>query len=62
MYQPSQCIGWYLGFTYILVSAKTLSSCWQNAVVFLTHPDNLHKKAQRSQDSYLTATLASGVS
>jgi len=22
-----------------------LSRCWQNAVMFLTHPDNLHKKA-----------------
>jgi len=36
------------------VSAKIagfigLSRCWQNAVIFLTHPDNLRKKVQRTQ-------------
>jgi len=45
----------------ISLSAKTtdfigLSRCWQNAVIFLTNPDNLCKKAQ-SQDSYLQKTL-----
>ena len=42
-------IGLYLGFTDISVLAKTanfigLSRCWQNAVIFLTHPNNLRKK------------------
>jgi len=36
----------YLGFNDISVSAKMadfigLSKCWQTAVLFLTHPDNL---------------------
>ena len=49
IYQPTD-IGRYLGFTDILVSAKTadfigLSRYWQNAVILLTHPDNLRKKA-----------------
>ena len=47
-------IGRYLGFTDISVSAKTadiigLNRSGQNAVIFLTHPDNLRKKAQRSK-------------
>jgi len=50
IYRP----GWYLGFTNISVSATTadcigLSSCWQNAVIFLMHADNLRKKAQRTK-------------
>ena len=58
-------IGRYLDFTDISVSAKTadiigLNRSWQNAVIFLTHPDNLRKKAQRN--SYLTTTLAGAVS
>ena len=44
--------GQYLGFSNISVSAKTtdfisFSRCAQNAVILLTHPDNLRKKAQR---------------
>jgi len=31
-----------------------LSRCWQNAVIFLTHPDNLRKKAQRSKSRQLS--------
>jgi len=51
-------IGRYLGFTNILVSAKTpnfigINRCWQKAVIFLTHPDNLRKKAQRSKSRQL---------
>jgi len=47
-------IGRYLGFTNVSVSAKTagfigLSSCCQNAVMFLTHPENLRKKTQRGK-------------
>ena len=47
-------IGRYLGFTNISVSAKTadnigLNRSWQNTVIFLTHPDNLRKKAQQSK-------------
>ena len=34
-------IGRFLGFTDI-----GISSCWQNAVIFLKHPDNLRKKAR----------------
>ena len=54
----------YLGFTNISVSAKTadfigLSRCWQNAVIFLTHPDNLRKKAQRSKSRQLSYNNAS---
>jgi len=39
-------IGRYLGFADILVPATT-ANCrhWQNAVIFLTQPDNLLKKA-----------------
>jgi len=38
----------------IPVSAKMAdfigrSRCWQNAVTFLTHPDKLRKKAQRTK-------------
>jgi len=48
-----------LGVTDISVSAKTadiigLSRSWQNAVIFLTHPDNLRKKAQRSKSRQLS--------
>ena len=32
---------WYIGIG--------LNRSWQNAVIFLTHPDNLRKKAQRSK-------------
>jgi len=51
-------IGRYLGFTDILVSAKmanfiSLSRCWPNAVIFLTHPDNLCKKAQWTRSRLL---------
>jgi len=54
----------YLGFTSISVSAKTadimgLSRCWQNAVIFLTHPDNMRKKAQRSKSRQLSYSNAS---
>jgi len=57
MYRPGQ----YLGFTNMLVSAKTAilsdfispSRCWQKAVIFLTHPDNLHKKAQWTKSRQL---------
>jgi len=50
--------------TDILVLAKTadfisLSRCWQNAVTFLTHPDNLRKKAQQSKSRQLCYSNAS---
>jgi len=36
-----------------------LSRCWQNAVIFLMHPDNLCKEAQRTKPKqYLAATLS----
>jgi len=59
-----QSIGWYLGFTDISVSAKKadiigLNRSWQNAVTFLTHPDNLHKKAQQSKSRQLSYNNAS---
>jgi len=53
-----QCIGRadisgrYLGFTNN-VSAKMASTCWQNAVIFLTHPENLRKKAQWTKSRQL---------
>jgi len=51
-------IGRYLGFNDISVSAKTanfisLSRCLQYAVTFLTHPDNLRKKAQWSKSAVI---------
>ena len=57
-------IGRYLGLTNISVSAKMadiigLNRSWQNAVVFLTHPDNLRKKAQRSKSRELSYNNAS---
>jgi len=57
-------IGWYLGFTDISVSTKTadiigLNRSWQNAVIFLTHPDNWRKKAQRSKSRQLSYNNAS---
>jgi len=57
-------IGWYLDFTDISVSAKTadiigLSRCWQNAVIFLTHPDNLHEKAQWTKSRQFSCSNAS---
>jgi len=56
-------IGRYLGFTNILVSAKTadiigLSGCWQKAVMFLTHSDNLHEKAQWTKSRQLSCSNA----
>ena len=54
-------IGRYLGFTDISVSANSigLNTSWQNAVIFLTHPDNLRKKAQQSKSSQLPYNNAS---
>jgi len=37
-------IDWYIG----------LNRSWQNAIIFLTHPDNLRKKAQRSKSRQLS--------
>jgi len=56
-------IGRYLGFANISVSAKTadfigFSRCWRNAIIFLTHADNLHKKAQRSKSRQLSFSNA----
>jgi len=56
--------GRYLGFTDISVSAKTadiigLSRCWRKAVIFLTHADNLRKKAQRTKSRQLSCSNAS---
>jgi len=47
-----------LGFTEISVSAKmadviSLSRYWQNSVIFLTHLDNLRKKAQQNKSRQL---------
>jgi len=49
----------YLAFTDISVSAKTadmigFNRSWQNAVIFLTHPDNMRKKAQRYKSRQLS--------
>ena len=49
----------YLGFTDISVSAKTadiigFNKSWQNAVIILMYPDNLRKKAQRSNSRQLS--------
>jgi len=59
-----QYIGQYLDFTDILVLAKTadfvgLSNSWQNTVIFLKHPDNLRKKAQRRKSRQLSYSNAS---
>ena len=35
------------------------SRCWQNAVIFLMHPDNLCKKAQRTKSRQLSCSNAS---
>jgi len=55
--------GRYLGFTDILVLAKMADfislRCWQNAVTFHTHPDNLHKKAQQTKSRELSCSNAS---
>jgi len=64
IYRPGQCIGRYLGFTDISVSAKTVSiiglnRSWQNIVIFLTHPDYMRKKAQRSKSRQLSYNNAS---
>jgi len=57
-------IGRYLGFTDMLLSAKTadfigLSRCWQDAVILLMHPDNLRKKAQQSKSRQFFCSNAS---
>jgi len=62
--EVDQISGWYLGFTDISISAKTaniigLSRCWQNAVIFLTHADNLRNKAQRTKSRQLSCSNAS---
>jgi len=54
----------YLGFTIISVSSKTvdfigLSKCSQYAVIFLTQPDNLHKKSQQSKSKQLSCSNTS---
>ena len=59
-------IDWYLGFTEIswnigigrLADFISLSGCWQNAVIFLTHPENLHKKAQWTKSRQLSCSNA----
>jgi len=67
---PSSVVCWcleidrYMGFTDISVSAKTadiigLNMSWQNAVIFLTHSDNMRKKAQRSKSRQLSYNNAS---
>ena len=62
--EVDQYIGRYLGYTDISASAKTadfigLSRCSRNAVIFLTHADNLHKKAQRIKSRQLSCSNAS---
>jgi len=54
-----QCIGQYLGFTNISLLATMdnfigLRRCWENAVIFLTHADNLRKKAQQTKSGQLS--------
>jgi len=54
----------YSGFTDISVSAKMantigLNRSWQNAVIFLTHPANLRKKAQQSKSRQFSYNNAS---
>ena len=56
--------GRYLGFVNISVSAKTadfidFSRCWQNAVIFLSHPDTLSKKVQWTKSRQLSCSNAS---
>jgi len=36
-----------------------LSRCWQNAAIFLTHAENLRKKAQRTKSRQLSCSNAS---
>jgi len=57
-------IGRYLGFTDISVSPVLadiigLNRSWQNTAIFLTHPDNLRKKVQRSKSKQLSYNNAS---
>jgi len=64
IYRPGWYIGRYLSLTDISVSAKTtdfigLSRCWQNTVIFLTHPNNLHKKTQQTKSRQLSYSNAS---
>ena len=72
IYQPGQYIVpifWFwpiycadiLGFTDISLSANCIGliRCWQNAVIFLMHPENLHKKAHQSKSRQLSCSNAS---
>jgi len=64
IYRPGRYMGQWLGFTDIWVSARLadiigLNRSWQNAVIFLTHADNLHKKAQRTKSRQLSCSNAS---
>jgi len=58
-------IDWYIGRYWVLPIYRYrpkqigLSRCWQNAVIFLMHPDNLCKKAQRSKSRRLSYSNAS---
>jgi len=63
-YQPIHRPGRYLGFTHISTSVKTadiigLNMSWKKGVIFLTHPDNLYKEAQRSKSRQLSYNNAS---
>jgi len=68
IYRQADTLGWYLGFADIwalpdMADFIGLITCWQNAVIFLTHIiDNLRKKDEPSQDSYLAETLAGAFS
>jgi len=54
----------HLGLTDVLLLAKVAeiigrSRCWENAVIFLTHADNLCKKAQQTKSRQLSCSNAS---
>jgi len=55
-YRPGRYIGPIFGFHRYIGIGLT---CWQNAVIFYTHPDNLRKKAQRINSRELSCSNAS---
>jgi len=60
IYQPSRYKRPIFGFCqYIGIGQNRLSRCWQNAIIFLMHPDNLLKKAQQSKSKQLSCNNVS---
>jgi len=58
IYQADICFSFYQ-YIGIGQNGRWPQRCWQNAVIFLTHPDNLHKKAQRTKSKQLSCSNAS---